>query len=72
MSSVNITLNNESISVPADQTIRQVAEERGIEIPTFCFDKRLKPFASCFFSPLLSFLPGVVRVTFLSVARNAP
>lgn len=45
---VAITLNGEQIEVEPGQTIRKVAEDRGVHIPTFCYDDRLKPFASCF------------------------
>lgn len=45
---VSITLNGQEIQVAADATIREVAVSRGITIPTFCHDDRLKPFASCF------------------------
>ncbi|MBL6989049.1 MAG: FAD-dependent oxidoreductase [Bacteriovoracaceae bacterium] len=45
---INITLNGEEIAVSSEMTILEVARERGIDIPTFCYDHRLKPFASCF------------------------
>ena len=39
---VTITLNGKEIDVPRDATIREAAKSQGIEIPTFCFDDRLK------------------------------
>ncbi len=45
---VTITLNGQAVNAPAGTTIREVAAAEGIEIPTFCHDDRLKPFASCF------------------------
>ncbi len=45
---ISITLNGQAVEAPAGATIREVAESRGIHIPTFCHDDRLKPFASCF------------------------
>ncbi len=46
--SVTINLNGRDIEVEAGATIRAVAKDQGINIPTFCHDDRLKPFASCF------------------------
>jgi formate dehydrogenase major subunit len=46
--SVTINLNGRDIQVKAGSTIREVSEDQGINIPTFCHDDRLKPFASCF------------------------
>lgn len=45
---VTITLNDKEVQAPAGDTIREVAEANGIRIPTFCYDDRLKPYASCF------------------------
>ncbi len=45
---INITLNQKKLSVNPDQTILEVARAEGIEIPTLCYDERMKPFASCF------------------------
>ncbi|MBF0160099.1 MAG: FAD-dependent oxidoreductase [Magnetococcales bacterium] len=45
---INITLNGQELCVSANATIREVAEQQGIHIPTFCHNDRLKPFASCF------------------------
>ena len=45
---VKITLNGKELEVPADYTIRQASMTQGIEIPTFCYDDRLKPYTSCF------------------------
>ncbi len=45
---VTITLNDKEVQAFAGATIREVAEANGIHIPTFCYDDRLKPYASCF------------------------
>ncbi len=45
---VTITLNGKEIEVPANATIREAAKSQGIDIPTFCFDDRLKAYTSCF------------------------
>ena len=45
---VTITLNDKEVRVSSGATIREVAEANGIHIPTFCYDDRLKPYASCF------------------------
>lgn len=45
---VTITLNDKEVEAPAGATIREVAEANGIHVPTFCYDDRLKPYASCF------------------------
>ncbi|MCP4268608.1 MAG: 2Fe-2S iron-sulfur cluster binding domain-containing protein, partial [Candidatus Brocadiaceae bacterium] len=45
---VTITLNGKEIEVPATATIREAAKSQGIDIPTFCFDDRLKAYTSCF------------------------
>ena len=45
---VTLTLNDKAVQASAGATIREVAEANGIHIPTFCYDDRLKPYASCF------------------------
>ncbi len=45
---VTITLNGKEIEVAATATIREAAKSQGIDIPTFCFDDRLKAYTSCF------------------------
>ncbi|MBF0460955.1 MAG: FAD-dependent oxidoreductase [Magnetococcales bacterium] len=45
---ITITLNGQPVETRPDATIREVAEAQGVHIPTFCYDDRLKPFASCF------------------------
>ncbi len=44
---VEITLNEKKLLVSPRQTILEVSEEQGIEIPTLCHDPRLEPYASC-------------------------
>ena len=44
---VEITFDGKKILVPAGKTILNVAEERGVEIPTLCHDPRLEPYGSC-------------------------
>ena len=45
---VSITLNGKEVKVAAGTTIRNAAKANGIDIPTFCYDERLKPYTSCF------------------------
>ncbi|MBF0110679.1 MAG: FAD-dependent oxidoreductase [Magnetococcales bacterium] len=45
---VSIILNGRTLEAKSGATIREVAQQEGIKIPTFCHDDRLKPFASCF------------------------
>ncbi len=44
---ITLTINDREIKAAAGQTILQAAWENGIEIPTLCYDERVKPFASC-------------------------
>lgn len=44
---VNVTLNNKLIECQAGQTILEVAEENGVEIPTLCHHPDLETKASC-------------------------
>lgn len=44
---LNITINDRKIQVEEGSTILQVAEKLGIDIPTFCHDKRLIPHGAC-------------------------
>lgn len=45
---VKIIINGKEIEVPSGYTLRQASLLQGIEIPTFCYDDRLKPYTSCF------------------------
>lgn len=47
MSEVHLTINGQSVAVPADSTILEAAEQLGIFIPTFCHDPELTRAASC-------------------------
>lgn len=47
MANVTITINDRSLSVPADFTILEAARANGIRIPTLCFMEKLSPHASC-------------------------
>jgi NADH-quinone oxidoreductase subunit G len=44
---VSITINDQTLEVEAGSTVLQAAESLGIDIPTFCYLKRLPPLASC-------------------------
>jgi formate dehydrogenase major subunit len=44
---IEITLDGKKILVEPGKTILEVAESRGIRIPTLCNDPRLEPYASC-------------------------
>lgn len=44
---VSITINEQTLEVEAGSTVLQAAERLGIDIPTFCYLKRLPALASC-------------------------
>ncbi|WP_046866373.1 NADH-quinone oxidoreductase subunit NuoG [Microvirga massiliensis] len=44
---VSVTINEQTLDVEAGSTVLQAAERLGIEIPTFCYLKRLPALASC-------------------------
>ncbi|MEK1855327.1 MAG: 2Fe-2S iron-sulfur cluster-binding protein, partial [Phyllobacterium sp.] len=44
---VSVTINEQTLEVEAGSTVLQVAERLGIDIPTFCYLKRLPALASC-------------------------
>ena len=45
---LNIILDGKNVEGYTGETILQVARRHGIQIPTLCYDPRLKPFSSCF------------------------
>jgi formate dehydrogenase major subunit len=45
---LNIILNGKNVKGNPGETILHLAKQNGIEIPTLCNDKRLKPFSSCY------------------------
>jgi formate dehydrogenase major subunit len=46
--SLNIVLNGNIVRGLAGETILQLANRHGVEIPTLCNDERLEPFTSCY------------------------
>ncbi len=44
---IKLKINGREISAATGKTILQAARENGIEIPSLCYDERVKPFASC-------------------------
>ncbi|MBX4998728.1 NADH-quinone oxidoreductase subunit NuoG [Rhizobium lentis] len=44
---VSITIDGQTLEVEAGSTVLQAARRLGIDIPTFCYLKRLPPLASC-------------------------
>lgn len=44
---VSVTIDEQTLEVDAGSTVLQAAERLGIEIPTFCYLKRLPALASC-------------------------
>ncbi len=44
---VNITINNQKIQANKDMTVLQAAKSIGVDIPTFCYDRRLVPHGAC-------------------------
>ena len=47
MSEIKIQLNGKEVVCDSSQTILQVAEKQGLDIPNMCHDKKLEPFGSC-------------------------
>jgi NADH-quinone oxidoreductase subunit G len=43
----HVTIDERELEVEADTTVLHVAQRLGIDIPTFCYLKRLPPLASC-------------------------
>ena len=48
MKKIKFTLDNEVVEVDEGTTILDAAQTKNVFIPTFCHNKELKPFASCF------------------------
>ena len=44
---VSVTIDEQTLEVEAGSTVLKAAERLGVEIPTFCYWKRLPPLASC-------------------------
>ena len=44
---INLTIDNKKIEAQEGQTILEVAEANGIEIPTLCYHKELGPIGAC-------------------------
>lgn len=47
MSSVSFTLNGTTLQVEKGRTILEAAQAHGVNIPTLCYDPRLKPSGQC-------------------------
>lgn len=47
MSVITLNINGKEVTGQSGQTILQVARESGIEIPTLCYDDRMKIYGSC-------------------------
>jgi formate dehydrogenase major subunit len=45
---LNIILNNKIVKGIKGETILELAQRNGIEIPTLCHDPRIEPFSSCY------------------------
>ena len=45
---INITVNGQKYKVALGQSIKEALKSLAIEVPSFCYDARLKPFTSCF------------------------
>lgn len=47
MAMVNITINDQQVSVPSGSTVLEAAEQAGVDIPTLCHHPALAPLGSC-------------------------
>ena len=45
--SINITINDQPVSVPKGTLVVEAAKKIGIEIPVFCYHEKLGPFGCC-------------------------
>lgn len=45
---INLTINGKQYQGTKGETILEVAQRNGIDIPTLCHDPRLEPYSSCF------------------------
>jgi NADH dehydrogenase/NADH:ubiquinone oxidoreductase subunit G len=44
---INLTLNGEKIEAESGQTILEVAQQHGVDIPTLCYHKDLSATGNC-------------------------
>ncbi|MFZ7120326.1 MAG: molybdopterin-dependent oxidoreductase [Eubacteriaceae bacterium] len=47
MSLIRLNINGKEVTGKKGQTILQISQENGIEIPTLCYDERVKIYGSC-------------------------
>lgn len=47
MDKIKVTINGKEITAEKGQTILQIAEKNGIEIPTLCYIEEIKPYGAC-------------------------
>ena len=47
MDMINVKINGKEITAPKGQTILQIAEANGIEIPTLCYIAEVKAYGAC-------------------------
>ena len=44
---LTVTLNGQEVQARPGQTILEVAQAAGVDIPTLCHDPRLEPYGAC-------------------------
>jgi predicted molibdopterin-dependent oxidoreductase YjgC len=44
---INLTIDSKAIAVPEGTTVLEAARQLNIDIPTLCYDERLKPYGGC-------------------------
>jgi NADH dehydrogenase/NADH:ubiquinone oxidoreductase subunit G len=44
---ITLTINDKEVSVPEGNTVLEAAKELDIQIPTLCYEPRLKPYGGC-------------------------
>ncbi len=47
MDMIKVTINGKEITAEKGQTILQIAEKNGVEIPTLCYIEEVKPYGAC-------------------------
>ncbi len=47
ITTVSVTINGQSVTVPESSTVLQAARQAGHHVPTLCYDPKTKPFGGC-------------------------
>ena len=70
MSTITITIDGKQIRGEQGETILQIARKNGIEIPTLCFDERVKIYGACGVCTVMLDDKPIVSCEYLAVRAN--